>query len=40
VFSLVGLVRDQIRNSMVRLLANRANAVVLGRIAVPGFGVC
>jgi hypothetical protein len=41
VFSLVGLVRDQIRNVMVRWLAIRANAVVLDHITVPGrYGAC
>ncbi|MGH3311978.1 MAG: DUF4142 domain-containing protein [Streptomyces sp.] len=34
VFTLVGLVRDQTRNSMVRALATRANAVVLDHITV------
>lgn len=33
-FSLVGLVRDQTRNSMVRSLASRANSIVLDHIAV------
>ncbi|WP_314171874.1 DUF4142 domain-containing protein [Streptomyces winkii] len=34
VFGLVGLVRDQTRNSMVRSLATRANAIVLDHITV------
>ncbi|HWM36518.1 MAG TPA: DUF4142 domain-containing protein [Streptomyces sp.] len=34
VFGLVGLVRDQTRNSMVRSLATRANTVVLDHITV------
>jgi predicted outer membrane protein len=34
VFNLVGLVRDQTSNSMVRSLATRANAVVLDHITV------
>ncbi len=34
VFNLIGLVRDQTRNSMVRSLATRANAVVLDHITV------
>jgi predicted outer membrane protein len=33
-FGLVGLVRDQTRNSMVRSLATRANTIVLDHIAV------
>ncbi|SCK09110.1 DUF4142 domain-containing protein [Streptomyces sp. WMMB 322] len=33
-FGLVGLVRDQTRNSMVRSLATKANSVVLDHIAV------
>lgn len=33
-FSLVSLVRDQTRNSMVRSLATRANAIVLDHISV------
>lgn len=34
VFGLVGMVRDQTRNSMVRSLATRANAIVLDHITV------
>lgn len=34
VFGLIGLVRDQTRNSMVRSLATRANAIVLDHITV------
>ncbi|GAA2103307.1 DUF4142 domain-containing protein [Streptomyces albiaxialis] len=34
VFALIGLVRDKTRNSMVRSLATRANAVVLDHITV------
>jgi len=34
VFGLVGLVRDQTRNSMVRSLATRANVIVLDHITV------
>jgi len=34
VFGLIGLVRDQTRNSLVRKLANRANFVVLDHITV------
>jgi predicted outer membrane protein len=34
VFGLVGLVRDQTRNSMVRSLATRANTIVLDHITV------
>ncbi|MDJ1132404.1 DUF4142 domain-containing protein [Streptomyces iconiensis] len=34
VFALIGLVRDKTRNSMVRSLASRANAVVLDHITV------
>jgi predicted outer membrane protein len=34
VFGLIGLVRDQTRNSMVRSLATRANAVVLDHLTV------
>ncbi|WP_107374251.1 DUF4142 domain-containing protein [Streptomyces abyssalis] len=34
VFGLVGLVRDQTRNSMVRSLATRANAIVLDHLTV------
>lgn len=34
VFTLIGLVRDQTRNTLVRALATRANAVVLDHITV------
>ncbi|WP_235980533.1 DUF4142 domain-containing protein [Streptomyces albidus (ex Kaewkla and Franco 2022)] len=34
VFGLIGLVRDQTRNAIVRSLATRANAVVLDHITV------
>ncbi|RAJ60542.1 uncharacterized protein DUF4142 [Streptomyces sp. Amel2xB2] len=42
VFGLAGLVRDQTRNSMVRSLATRANAIVLDHLTVldtPGLWI-